>query len=538
MGLLQMSFYGAVMILAVMLIHTVGINRLPKRTFIILWGIVLLRLLIPFEITSDFSVYSLIEYGSTDTVGDENFLGLPGDMEISHTQAASLTNNTRVAQETIGYDSGDKIGVQSSKPFTEGNAQLSGTLHSDAEMLDNSRGTLLSGLMDDHAVTKITGILNFTESSVCRMIWGIVAVLCTAFFIIAYARCRIEFGMSLPISNDDVDQWLRERRMSGSESSGLSYGSRIGSYWARHSVSVRVSDRIDAPLTYGIIHPVILLPKKMEWDKKEQLEYILWHEYTHICSGDSLLKLAAVTALCLHWFNPLVWAMYFILNRDIELACDESVVYRCGVNGRSDYANMLIAMEAKRSGLVPLGNNFSQNAIERRVRAIMKMKKFSVGAAVFAVLLVVSVTTVFATSARNKNEYGETESSMGLPQEDRAIGNESENVPDQIDEDDTVNGKYTQHEWDMLHALQFEGYEDMTVSEFREKVNGLSDSKEYADLLERFSNDEAMYRVRDLDDTAFFIFYVLNPLIGDQWQRSFKVTLFLKNISKSFQKSS
>ena len=61
MSLLQMSFSGAVLILVVIIIRTLAINRLPKITFLILWEIVLFRLLIPFSISSVFSVYSLID---------------------------------------------------------------------------------------------------------------------------------------------------------------------------------------------------------------------------------------------------------------------------------------------------------------------------------------------------------------------------------------------------------------------------------------------------------------------------------------------
>ncbi len=66
MGLLQMSLHGAVMILVVAVIRTVAVNRLPKRTFIMLWSVVLIRLLIPFEVPSDFSVYSLVGRDVTD----------------------------------------------------------------------------------------------------------------------------------------------------------------------------------------------------------------------------------------------------------------------------------------------------------------------------------------------------------------------------------------------------------------------------------------------------------------------------------------
>lgn len=60
MSLLQMSFAGGVMILAVIVIRALVINLLPKKTFGALWGIVVVRLLIPFSVPSMFSVYSLL----------------------------------------------------------------------------------------------------------------------------------------------------------------------------------------------------------------------------------------------------------------------------------------------------------------------------------------------------------------------------------------------------------------------------------------------------------------------------------------------
>ena len=60
MTLLQMSFSGAVLILAVVILRAAAIHKLPKRTFLTLWEIVLFRLLIPFSIPSVFSVYSLV----------------------------------------------------------------------------------------------------------------------------------------------------------------------------------------------------------------------------------------------------------------------------------------------------------------------------------------------------------------------------------------------------------------------------------------------------------------------------------------------
>ncbi|MDE7327978.1 MAG: M56 family metallopeptidase, partial [Lachnospiraceae bacterium] len=62
MNLLQMSFSGAALITVVVIIRAVAINKLPKKTFLVLWGLVLLRLLIPFSIPSMFSVYTLVTH--------------------------------------------------------------------------------------------------------------------------------------------------------------------------------------------------------------------------------------------------------------------------------------------------------------------------------------------------------------------------------------------------------------------------------------------------------------------------------------------
>lgn len=484
MGLLQMSLYGAVMIAVVILIRTALVNRLPKRTFIILWCIVLTRLLIPFEITSVFSFYSLFGSDVREFVESRTLARAADDAESS--LAERLTDRERQSVETAG-DSGI-AGIQLSEArYADSEAQMSEPLYaggnawqidmpeSGEAMSDGDQGIWVSGFARSKRLANITDLANPAKSYAGLIIYGIGVLLGIVYFTTAYVRCRFEFSMSLPVSDDYVLQWLEERRGAGRGNGILS---RLG--WRPHrlrsGVSVRVSDRIDTPLTYGVIHPVILLPKKTAWEQREQMNYILWHEYTHICHGDGVLKLFAAAALCMHWFNPLVWDMYFLLNRDIELSCDESVVHRCGADDKSAYANMLIAMEAKRSGLVPLGNNFSQNAIEERVRAIMKMRKISIGAVIFAVGMVMGVTTAFATSAGSKEE------------------------------------------WDMLSALQFDGYEDMTVSAFQQKIWTLTDTAEYMELLERLEQDEAMYQTRDFDETADFLFNVMGPLTGDRWQ--------------------
>lgn len=59
MSLLQMSFQGGVLILVTMALRAAALHRLPKSAFSALWGMALLRLLLPFKLASALSVYSL-----------------------------------------------------------------------------------------------------------------------------------------------------------------------------------------------------------------------------------------------------------------------------------------------------------------------------------------------------------------------------------------------------------------------------------------------------------------------------------------------
>lgn len=151
---------------------------------------------------------------------------------------------------------------------------------------------------------------------------------------------------------------------------------------------------------------------------------------------------------------------------------------------------MLIDMEAAKSGLLPFCNSFSKNAIEERITAVMKMRKTSLFAFCIAAVLIAGVTAAFATSAADSSKESNT----------------------------IHNTDFTDEEFDQLLALQFDGYEDMSVSEFQNKVWKLTDTKEYRNLLERFSQNTALYEQKDSNETASFLFYTVEPLTAERWQ--------------------
>ena len=212
------------------------------------------------------------------------------------------------------------------------------------------------------------------------VLWAAGALGCGGFFAGAYVHSRRKFREAVAAEDGFVRRWQESHPL-------------------HRRVSVRLSGRVDAPMTYGLFRPVILLPAGLDWRDEKGLGFILAHEYGHIRRLDGLRKLVLTAAVCLHWFNPLVWAMFILANRDMEMACDEQVVRAMETHTRADYARTLIRMEEARAGLMPLVSHFSANAMEERITAIMKSKKLTAWAVILSLILTVGVTAVFATSA-------------------------------------------------------------------------------------------------------------------------------------------
>ena len=60
MSFLQMSLHGAVMIAVITILRALTLNQVPKKTFLVLWALALVRLLVPFSLPSRLSVYTLL----------------------------------------------------------------------------------------------------------------------------------------------------------------------------------------------------------------------------------------------------------------------------------------------------------------------------------------------------------------------------------------------------------------------------------------------------------------------------------------------
>lgn len=95
-----------------------------------------------------------------------------------------------------------------------------------------------------------------------------------------------------------------------------------------------------APMLAGLFHPVLLLPEAGL--APDALRYSLLHELVHFRRRDIWLKTLALWVNAIHWFNPLIWYLVRLVERDTELACDEGALRRLPPEEHAAYGRTIL----------------------------------------------------------------------------------------------------------------------------------------------------------------------------------------------------
>jgi len=117
---------------------------------------------------------------------------------------------------------------------------------------------------------------------------------------------------------------------------------------ARSAGLVRVSSRIQTPMTWGVFRPVILVPEYVEDWSAEQRDMVIRHERAHIERRDWLWQGFAQVMTAVFWFHPLVWLALVQIRKEAEHAADDATL-ATGVQA-PDYADRLLAVARQLSG--------------------------------------------------------------------------------------------------------------------------------------------------------------------------------------------
>jgi len=360
----NVSFSMAFVIFTMIILRAFFIHKLPKKTFVFFWVVAMFRLIIPVMVPSRLSILNtgIMNYADMLRVTPERAPTMITDIPVNAAMSFEYNTAAGTALQAVS-----RIAPQVSEGPT--------------------------GF--DISAIPITTVLFW--------IWAVGAFVSASYFLYAHFRHCDVYRTGLPIKDTlFIRQWTQAHPL-------------------RRRLRIKHSDRIEAPLTYGIINPVILLPRGLLDCDEVSLSYILDHEYIHIRRLDTLTKWLLAATLAMHWFNPLVWIMYVFANRDIELSCDEAVISLQGDSKKTDYAMTLLRLAENRNGLMSMSSNFSEDAVEERVVSIMNKKKTSWIAMVAALAVVCCATVAFTTTRVAEPPVAEAPRAHAIVSEDVSL---------------------------------------------------------------------------------------------------------------------
>lgn len=337
---LNMSITASIVIAVVLILRLLFSKKTPKWLNFAIWGIVLLRLLVPFSIPSPVSIFNVVpqsqETMSTAEVGE------------------------RVNRMEFVY-----------QPFTQQHPQAEEASQNDASVPQQGQAS------PDRQPASVSW------SEIVAGVWLAGVVLLLALSGLFYVRVKRQLKTATVIRNHPV---LNEC---------------IRTVGIRRPVKIYQSPMFSTPVVSGIWRPKIILPAYFDIRDEEVLYHVMIHELVHIKRWDMLTKMISMIAVCIHWFNPLVWLAFYLSDKDMESACDERVLTFSSMDIRGDYARSLLTVAIRQQRL-PISSGlvaFGESNVKTRVKAIMKYHRTTSVVVAAAVVVVIAVGCTLLSNA-------------------------------------------------------------------------------------------------------------------------------------------
>ena len=301
---LNMSIAASWLILAVVLLRFV-LKKAPKWIDVLLWGIVALRLVVPFSFKSALSL-------------------IP---------SAETFNAHNIQYETPAISSGIPV-------------------------INNAINPVLGETFAPNPTGSVNPLYVWTFT--VSVIWFIGIATMLLYAVISYVRVRRSVAERVPYEGN-----------------------------------IFLCDHVKSPFILGLIRPKIYLPSNMD---TITMEPVIAHERAHLARRDHWWKPLGFLILAVHWFNPLCWAAYVLLCRDIELACDEKVIRQMDLDGKKQYSTALLECSTERRLVTICPLAFGEVGVKERVKNVLNYKKPAFWIIVVAVVACAVVTVCFATN--------------------------------------------------------------------------------------------------------------------------------------------
>lgn len=170
--------------------------------------------------------------------------------------------------------------------------------------------------------------------------------------------------------------------------------------------NVYLSDHIDFLFVLGILRPKIYLPSTMP---ESEYAHTILHEMYHVARKDHVVKGFAFAALCIHWFNPLVWIAFILAMSDMEMSCDEAILSQAGEGVKAEYSLSLLGFASGKRYLPATFLAFGEVSPKTRIKNVLKWKKSSKIVGISATVLAIVVGVICLSNPMEERDVVRTE---------------------------------------------------------------------------------------------------------------------------------
>ncbi len=362
---IETSIMASILVGLILCVKILLRNKLTPRWQYMLWMILIVRLLLPWSPDSSYSIYSLLSYS-------------PGVSEVFQKNTTSA-----IPQESVSEDK---------------------TNHTVTTKEDSYKSNSVNVVKESNQTdsNKKKEDTTFSVYKVTLYIWifGVV--------ILATITC---------IMNRRLFSYIKKQPNITDEKIVGIFENCKKSMAIKKKIPLRLAGKISSPTVFGFFRPRVLLSSRhMKVLNEQQLQYIFYHELSHMKRRDIAVNWVMYSLIILNWFNPILWYAYSCMREDQELACDAFALTFIESEEQIAYGHTIITLLEHYSSYYQAPNlaNLSRNkrTLKRRILMIKKFKKNSYRWSAFGVVAFIAVSSFSLLNARadesNKHQKEQT----------------------------------------------------------------------------------------------------------------------------------
>ncbi|MCW9134684.1 M56 family metallopeptidase [Bacillus paramycoides] len=350
---IETSIMASILVGLILCVKILLRNKLTPRWQYMLWMILIVRLLLPWSPDSSYSIYSLLSYstGVSEVFQKNTTPAIPKE-----SVSEDKTNHTVTTKED-SYKS-NAVNVMKESDQTDSNKKKEDT--------------------------------TFSVYKVTLYIWlfGVV--------ILAMITC---------IMNRRLFSYIKKQPNITDEKIVEIFENCKKSMAIKKKIPLRLAGKISSPTVFGFFRPRVLLSSRhMKVLNEQQLQYIFYHELSHMKRRDIAVNWVMYSLIILNWFNPILWYAYSCMREDQELACDAFALTFIESEEQIAYGHTIITLLEHYSSYYQAPNlaNLSRNkrTLKRRILMIKKFQKKSYRWSALGIIAIVAVASFSLFNAR------------------------------------------------------------------------------------------------------------------------------------------